>query len=94
MEDYTSIVSEVRADFQIPPYYSNAVIQRAVQECEQRLTALNPYADFSADFEGRSLLKNYTYYAMNHKVEEFERNYQTLIKSWQLGAVYTEETGE
>lgn len=92
MEAYTAIVAEIRADFQIPPYYSDAVIQRAVEECETRLAALNPYADFENDKEGRTLLKNYVYYAMNHKLEEFERNYQTLIKSWQLGAAYAEES--
>lgn len=82
----TIFVSEFRADFQIPPYYDDAVITRAVQRCAARLLDLKENADFQTDLIGRGLLQNYTYYAMNHRDEEFLQNYGPDIRSWQLSA--------
>jgi hypothetical protein len=81
---------EVRKDFQIPPYFDNATINRALRESEARLIQLNPAADFETDAVGRSLLKNYAYYHIYHKPEEFEKNYEQLVLSWQLSAASEE----
>lgn len=84
--DKTRLIAEMRDDFQIPPYFDDEVIGRAVDECATRLQSLNPTADFETDKEGRMLLKNATYYSIYHRYEEFEQNYASLIYSWQLGA--------
>lgn len=79
-------VSEFRDDFQIPPYYDDAVITRAVKRCMARLVDLRGDADFETDQVGRGLLQNYTYYALNHRDEEFLQNYGPDVRSWQLSA--------
>ena len=85
-EQITAIIAEIKADYQIPPYYDDKVIRRSVEQCEAELTRLNILADFVADKVARGLLKNFVYYNLNHRDEEFEQNYQTAIKSWQLSA--------
>lgn len=80
----TTLCEEIRADFQIPPYTPDEVIQRAVQRCAARLDSLKPGVDFETDTVGRGLLGNYVYYDMVHRAEEFLQNYGTDIRSWQL----------
>lgn len=89
----TTFVSEFRDDFQIPPYYDDAVITRAVQRCAARLLDLKEDAEFETDLIGRGLLQNYTYYALNHRDEEFLQNYGPDVRSWQLSAA-AEDTDE
>lgn len=84
--DKEKLIKEIRDDYQIPPYYENAVIERAVDECSTRLLFLKPGTDFDTDYQGRALLKNAVYYSLFHRYEEFEQNYMNLILSWQLGA--------
>lgn len=84
--DKDKFIAEMRDDFQIPPYFEDEVIERALDECTGRLLSLNPAADFEADAQGRMLLKNAVYYSIYHRYEEFEQNYANLIYSWQLGA--------
>lgn len=86
MEMY-KLVSEIFDDFQLPPYLSEKVVERACNECIARLSSLNPSADFENDSQSRMLLKNAVYYMVNHRYEEFESNYADVILSWQLGAV-------
>ena len=95
-EQMAAFVSEFREDFQIPPYYDDAVIRRAAQRCEARLTDLKEDAEFVTDLIGRGLLQNYAYYALNHRDEEFLQNYGPDIRSWQLSAEAreTDESGE
>ena len=45
---------------------------------------LNPGRSLEMDDTFRSLLKNYVYYAYNHKTYEWEQNYAAIILSWQL----------
>lgn len=80
-----TMITEVREEFQIPPYFSNEGIYNYLKEGEARLKFLNPLAD-ETDVTYRMLLKNYVYYAYHHKVNEFEENYASLILSWQMGA--------
>lgn len=85
-DELTALVSEFREDFQIPPYYADAVLKRAVQLCVARLTGLKSDADFVNDLEGRGLLKNYAYYELYHNSDEFMTNYGTDVRTWQLNA--------
>ena len=95
-EQIAAIIAEIREDFQIPPYYEDAVIGRAVQRCAARLIDLREDADFVSDLIGRGLLENYVYYVLNHRDEEFLQNYGPDVRSWQLSAEVreTDESGE
>lgn len=83
---------EVRADFQIPPYTPDEVIERAVQRCAARLESLKPGVDFDTDMVGRQLLGNYAYYDLMHRAEEFMVNFGPDVRSWQLSEVVTDES--
>ena len=85
-EQITALIAEIREDFQIPPYFEDNVIERAVRRCTARLTDLKEDADFQTDLVGRGLLGNYVYYALNHRDEEFMQCYGPDIRSWQLSA--------
>lgn len=87
----TTLCEEIRADFQIPPYTPDEVIQRAVQRCAARLDSLKPGADFETDTLGRSYLKDFAYYDMVHRYEEFLQNYGPDIRAWQLQEVVKDE---
>lgn len=86
MEDMEILISEVRQEFQIPPYFPNESIKNYLQEGKARLDLLNPGRDLETDMLFRMLLKNYVYYAYHHKVHEWEQNYANLISTWQLGS--------
>ena len=85
-EQIAALIAEIREDFQIPPYYEDSVIRRAVLKCMARLSDLREDADFVADHISRGLLGNYVYYALNHRDEEFMQCYGPDIRSWQLSA--------
>lgn len=85
-EEISTLISEFREDFQIPPYYPENVLKRALQLCAARLTGLKSDADFVNDVEGRGLLKNYAYYEINHSADEFMKNYGPDVRTWQLNA--------
>ena len=89
-EQIAALVAEIRTDYQIPPYLSDELMMRSVNECAAELTRLKSDADYVTDLMARSLIKNFVYYDLNHRKEEFEVNYQTLIKSWQLSAEVSE----
>lgn len=78
------LINEVRMEFQIPPYFPDESIYNYLTEGKARLDALNPGRDLKNDTVFRTLLKNYVYYAYNHRVYEFEENYGPLILGWQL----------
>lgn len=80
------LVSEVREEFQIPPYFPDTALERYLKEGKERLDRLNPGRDIETDNTFRMLLKNYVYYAYHHKINEWEQNYASLILSWQLGS--------
>ena len=80
------LMKEVRVEFQIPPYFPDEGLKNYIEEGIARLTSLNPYADLEKDGVGRSLLKNYVDYAYHHRIDDWERNYQSLIISWQMGS--------
>ena len=90
-EALNALVTEIRADFQIPPYTPDAIIERAVQRCAARLESLKPGADFEADTIGRGLLGNYAYYDIVHRGEEFLQNYGPDVRAWQLSEEVAEE---
>lgn len=80
------LAGEIREDFQLPPYLADAVIKRAMQECCLRLSSLNPGSDLT-EGTGKMLLKNATYYNIQHRYEEFESDYATVLHGWMLSEV-------
>jgi hypothetical protein len=82
--DRLQLAEEIRADNQVPPYTPDDVIIRSIMKCEQRLKMLKPCADFELDPISRGLLKDFVYYDMVHRFEEFMTNYGPDIRSWQL----------
>lgn len=80
------IIYEIRKEFQIPPFFNDEQLMNYVKEGKARLDSLNPGRDPDADLTFRSLLKNYVYYAYQHRIDDWERNYQSLILSWQMGS--------
>lgn len=83
-EQYYILAEEIRADNQVPPYTDDEVIVNSIRKCERRLDSLKPGADFTSDPLGRGLLKDFVYYDMVHRFEEFLQNYGADIRSWQL----------
>lgn len=80
------IIYEIREEFQIPPFFEDEQLMNYVKEGKARLNSLNPGRDPDTDLTFRSLLKNYAYYAYQHRIDDWERNYQSLILSWQMGS--------
>lgn len=83
-EQYEILAEEIRADNQVPPYTPDDLIIRSIIKCEQRLNSLRPDTDFETDHYSRSLLKDFVYYDMVHRFEEFLQNYGPDIRAWQL----------
>lgn len=83
-EQYYLLADEIRADNQVPPYTPDDVIINSIKKCERRLDMLKPGADFVEDPISRGLLKDFVYYDMVHRFEEFLQNYGADIRSWQL----------
>lgn len=84
------LATQIRREFQIPPYFPEDVLERYIDEGKKRLDGLNPGRDFEKDLTYQMLLKNYVYYAYHHKVNEWEQNYANVILSWQLGSEVAE----
>ena len=80
------LITEIRQDYQIPPYFQDTGLMRYLEEGKARLDFLNPGQSLDDDYTFRMLLKNYVYYAYHHKVNEWEDNYKALILSWQMGS--------
>ena len=91
MDEFQTIVKEVRGEFQIPPYFSDEALKNYAAEGYERLLGLNPGRDLKNDKTFRMLLKNYIYYAYHHKVNEWEQNYANLILSWQMSSEVDED---
>lgn len=83
-ESVAKIVTEIREDFQIPPYADDKIFGRYVSEGDAYFKQLVNDADFENDLEYRSLLKNYVYYAYHHIINEFLENYKSAILTWQI----------
>lgn len=85
-EQRTALITEIRTDYQIPPYQADETIGRAVDKVYTRLCSLfGKEFDPSTDKQGKMLLENGTYYELYHRYEEFEPAWQGNILSWQLG---------
>lgn len=77
--ELTALVSEMRAEFQIPPYYEDSQLANLAREGECTVGSLNPGCNITTDLTYRMLLKNYMYYAYHHRVSEFMDNYSSMI---------------
>lgn len=80
------LVEEIRGEFHIPPFFSDEGLNSYIKEGIARLEFLNPGRDYEKDLTYRCLLKNYVYYAYHNIVNEWEKNYASMIVSWQLGS--------
>ena len=78
------LAEEIRADNQVPPYTPDNVIIDSIAKCERRLDMLKPGTDFVTDPLSRGLLKDFVYYDMVHRFEEFLQNYGPDVRAWQL----------
>ena len=83
-EQYAILAEEIRADNQVPPYTPDNVIIDSIAKCERRLDMLKPGTDFVTDPLSRGLLKDFVYYDMVHRFEEFLQNYGPDVRAWQL----------
>lgn len=83
-EQYEVLAEEIRADNQVPPYTPDSVIINSIEKCEHRLNMLKPGTDFTTDLVARGFLKDFVYYDMVHRFEEFLQNYGPDIRAWQL----------
>ena len=83
--DYV-LIDEIRAEYQIPPFFSNDSLNRYVAEGKGVFERLVPGVDFDEDTTARMLLKNYVFYSYNHRTNEFFENFSELILMWQVGA--------
>ena len=91
-EQRTALITEIRTDFQIPPYQSDDTIGRAIDKCYARLKfLLGSDFDVESDLQGRELLENAVYYELYHGYEDFEPAWQANILSWQLGGEVASE---
>lgn len=85
----TTLVEEIRRDFQIPPYFKDEGLKSYIKEGEAILLPLVPTADIDKDMTYRMLLKNYANYAYYHKINEWRENYSSMILEWQLNQEVT-----
>lgn len=88
---HEQLLDEIRAEFQIPPFFPDESLNNYVVEGMAWLGCLNPGKNIEDDKIFRSLLKNYVYYAYHHKINEYQENYAGLILSWQLGSEVPDE---
>lgn len=83
-EERELLVQEMRDEFQIPPYYDDMQLITLAKEGEAMVGGLNPGQNIQNDLTYRMLVKNYMYYAMHHRVNEFMENYSSVILTWQM----------
>lgn len=55
--ELTALVSEMRAEFQIPPYYEDSQLANLAREGECTVGSLNPGCNITTDLTYRMLLK-------------------------------------
>ena len=80
------LINEIRAEFHIPPYFSDEGLTSYIEEGKAVLDFINPGRDYDTDKTYRMLLKNYVYYAYHNIVNEWEKNYARIILTWQMGS--------
>ena len=88
--DLTQILSEMRDDFQLPPYLSDDTIKRALTQANSRLKQLRPDVNPVEDSSSAYFVKMYAYYILCKKGNEFEQDYENDLLSWQLSAEVSE----
>lgn len=79
-----ALVSEMRGEFQIPPFASDAELGIIAQEGYAVIDKLSPGCDVVNDEQCRSILKNYMNYGYHHRVNEFFQDFASIILMWQL----------
>ena len=78
-----TLITEIRTEYQLPPYLSDTAITAYLREGEAALHQLVPDADFDGDPVYRGLLKSYAYYAYMHAQHDYWNNYRATILTWQ-----------
>lgn len=88
----TTLIAEMRDDYQLPPYLSDDVIGRALTRADARLTQLRPDTEaVDETTSGTFFVKMYAYYMLCKKGDEFEKDYAADLLSWQLNAEVTDD---
>ena len=94
MGELEKLATEVRAEFQIPPYFPDSSLKAMIRESEMWLNMINPGCDPDADSVCRELLKNRVYYAFNHALNDFYVNYKDSIVSWQAETLMYDDSSQ
>ena len=77
------LIEEVRRYYQIPPFSEDEGLVAYAEGGMSLLGGLNPFANIKEDKTYQSLLKDYINYAYHYKGDDFIRNYEDAILSWQ-----------
>ena len=88
--DYKTLISEIREEYHIPPFFPDSSIEQFFKEGDAYLSTLNPGCEYEKDLVARQLLKAYSYYAYQGMTNNFFENYQSLILTWQAETAVSE----
>ena len=84
----TTIITEFREEFHIPPFYEDSRFQIFVKDAEAYFKALVPEVDFETDANARKLLRNYMFYQHENKLKDFYIDYMAEVLHWQFSCFY------
>ncbi len=78
------LVSEIRGEYQIPPFFTDSQLDTLVSDSMYYFQKLYDGVDFEEDRSARELLKARVFYAYNKRIDEFSENYANDIVRWQF----------
>ena len=94
MGEIEKLADEIRAEFQIPPFFPDTSLCSMIRESEIFFEMINPGCDPDLDLTYRELLKNRVYYAYHHALNNFHENYKFAITTWQAETKLYDNTEE
>ena len=83
----TDVRDEVRAEFHIPPFFSDSDLERLVNQSDAYLSMLVDGINYDSDLVARDLLKYRVYYAYNGKTNQFDSDFAHNILTWQFSKI-------
>lgn len=81
---YKELIGEIRGEYQIPPFFTDAMLETLISDSIYYLQKLYDGIDIDADRSARELLKVRVFYAYNKRLDEFAVNYANDIVRWQM----------
>ena len=78
------LAGEIREEYQIPPFFTNNMLETLVSDSMYYFQTLYNGGDFDTDRSARELLKVRVFYAYNKRLDEFAENYANDIVRWQM----------